>query len=208
MANLNARMEKIRSKKSLLLDMRTEGEISKEEFLEQRKKLDAELAKLTAEAEKQSSTIVLEQPEWEKIEAALEEILDLTQPKPSPDLIRKFVTQIVPDGKNNFRWYLNLDGCQPQQQNMVVEGRAKKATVTFSEEEPCAPLHTDTVIAYSALCHAVEDKNTCSLTTLHRLLSRADTHKQHDPRFFGTGDFLCLAVGFWMSRSRGFFSAL
>ena len=67
MANLNARMEKIRSKKSLLLDMRPEGEISKEEFLEQRKKLDAELAKLTAEAEKQSSTIVLEQPEWEKI---------------------------------------------------------------------------------------------------------------------------------------------
>ena len=177
MANLNARMEKIRSKKSLLLDMRTEGEISKEEFLEQRKKLDAELAKLTAEAEKQSSTIVLEQPEWKKIEAALEEILDLTQPKPSPDLIRKFVTQIVPDGKNNFRWYLNLDGCQTCQQNMVVEGRAKKATVTFSEEEPCAPLHTDTVIAYSTLCHAVEDKNTCSLTTLHRLLSRANFPK-------------------------------
>lgn len=172
MANLNARMEKIRSKKSLLLDMRTEGEISKEEFLEQRKKLDAELAKLTAEAEKQSSTIVLEQPEWEKIEAALEEILDRTQPKPSPDLIRKFVVQIIPDGKNNFRWYLNLDGCQTFQQSMVVEGRAKKATVIFSEEEPCAPLHTDAVIAYSTLCHAVEDKNTCSLTTLHRLLSR------------------------------------
>ena len=37
--------------------------------------------------------------EWEKIQSALEEILDLSQPKPSPNLIRKFVSKIVPDGK-------------------------------------------------------------------------------------------------------------
>lgn len=69
--------------------------------------------------------------EWEKIQSALEEILDLSQPKPSPDLIRKFVSKIVPDGKNNFRWYLNLDGSNSTVQDIIVEGRKNKVTVTM-----------------------------------------------------------------------------
>ena len=64
--------------------------------------------------------------EWEKIQSALEEILNLSQPKPSPDLIRKFVRKIVPDGKNNFRWYLNLDGSNSTVQDIIVEGRKTK----------------------------------------------------------------------------------
>lgn len=176
LTSLNARIEKVKSKKALLLDMRTEGEITKEEFLSQRKKLDGELAKLTAEYEKQSQSglLELEQPEWEKIEAALEEILDFSQPEPSPDLIRKFVTQIVPDGKTDFCWYLNLDGQKITAVNMAVEGRKNKAIVSFADEEPCAPLHNGTVITLSALQCAVEGKNACSLATLHRLLSRAN----------------------------------
>ena len=160
--------------------MRTEGEITKEEFLSQRKKLDTELAKLTAEYEKQSQSnvIELEQPEWEKIEAALEEILDFSKPEPSPDLIRKFVTQIVPDGKTDFCWYLNLDGQKTTAVNMAVEGRKNKAIVSFADEEPCAPLHNGTVITFSALQCAVEDKNACSLATLHRLPSRVNGSTQ------------------------------
>lgn len=46
--NITARIEKIKTKKEMLLDMRTEGEITKEEFLSQRQKLDAELQTLTA----------------------------------------------------------------------------------------------------------------------------------------------------------------
>ena len=89
-----------------------------------------------------SNTVELEQPAWEKIQSALGEILDLSQPKPSPDLIRKFVRKIVPDGKNNFRWYLNLDGSNSTAQDIIVEGRKNKATVTMSPgEEETPPEH-------------------------------------------------------------------
>lgn len=162
MANLTARMERIKAKKETLLDMRTEGEITKEEFLSQRQKLDAELQKLTAEQERltQSNTIDLEQPEWGRIQDALEEILDLSQPKPSPDLIRKFVTQVVPAGKTNFCWYLNLDGRGSTAMDMTVEGRKNHANLTFGGEQ-YAPHEENGII---------DLKNACLCTTPHRQL--------------------------------------
>lgn len=40
LTNLTARMERLKAKKNTLLEMRTEGEITKEEFLEHRQNLD------------------------------------------------------------------------------------------------------------------------------------------------------------------------
>ena len=71
----------------------------------------------------------------------LEEILDLSEPTPSPDLIRKFVAQIVPEGKTNFQWHLNLDGNQTTHVGMTVEGRKNKAVVSFAAEGTCSPLY-------------------------------------------------------------------
>lgn len=135
-AAITAQMERVKTKKGTLLDMRTEGEITKEEFLAQRKKLDAELQKLTAEQERltQSNTIDLDQPGWGRIQDALEEILDLSQPKPNPDLIRRFVTRVVPNGKSDFSWYLNLDGRGTTAVDMTVEGRKNHAALTFGGE--------------------------------------------------------------------------
>lgn len=129
LANIRGRMEQIRTRKDRLVDMRTDGEITKEEFLAQRQKLDAELQRLSKKAE----SIDLGRPQWSRIEEALQEILDLSQPKPNPDLIRKFVSRIIPDGKSNFRWYLNLDGKNTIVQDMVVGGRKNHATVAFGE---------------------------------------------------------------------------
>lgn len=167
MANLTARMERLKAKKETLLDMRTEGEITKEEFLAQRQKLDAELQKLTEEQERltQSNTIDLEQPEWGRIQNALEEILDLSQPKPSPDLIRKFVTQVVPIGKTNFCWYLNLDGRGTTNLDMTVEGRKNHANLTFGGEHYAPPEENG----------IIDLKNACLCTTPHRLLSRVNS---------------------------------
>ena len=173
LTNLTVRMERIKQKKERLLDMRTDGEITKEEFLDQRQKLDAELQTLTAECETLShpSAITLDQPEWGKIQDALEEILNLSQPKPSPDLIRKFVTKIVPDGKTNFRWYMNLDGSNTTVQNMTVEGRKNKAVVTLCQAEvydtpdPRRVIHLQTIQTMTDF--------PSPLAIPHRLLSRA-----------------------------------
>jgi len=174
LTNITARMERIKQKKERLLDMRTDGEITKEEFLSQRQKLDTELQSLTTEYETLShpNVTTLEQPEWGKIQDALEEILDLSQPKPSPDLIRKFVTKIVPDGKTNFHWYMNLDGTNTTIQDMTVEGRKNKAVVTLCQAEaddtpdPRRVIHLQTIQTMSVF--------PSPLVMPHRLLSRAN----------------------------------
>ena len=53
------------SKKEMLLEMRTDGEITKQEFLDQRKKLDKELQELQAEYDSKAYNPVIEmdQPE-------------------------------------------------------------------------------------------------------------------------------------------------
>ena len=174
LSNLVGRMERIKSKKEMLLEMRTDGEITKQEFLDQRKKLDKELQNLQAEYDSKAHNPVIEmdQPEWSKIQAALEEILDLNQPTPSPDLIRKFVAQIVPEGKTNFQWHLNLDGNQTTHVGMTVEGRKNKAVVSFAAEGTCSPLAFGAVIEYPTLCRAAADKNAYLSAMQDRLQSR------------------------------------
>ena len=175
LVGITARMEQVKAKKERLLDMRTDGEITKEEFLAQRQKLDAELQKLTAEYEKliqDAKDTDFDQPQWSRIQEALEQILDLSQPKPSPDLIRKFVSRIVPDGKSNFRWYLNLDGGDAVVQDMIVEGRKNRAVVTMCAGEHDAPPDPDAVI---------DLQNTSILATPHRLLSRVNSQSQPRP---------------------------
>ena len=167
-------MERIKFKKEMLLEMRTDGEITKQEFLDQRKKLDKELQELQAEYDSNAHNPVIEmdQTEWGKIQAALEKILDLSEPTPSPDLIRKFVAQIVPEGKTNFQWHVNLDGNQTTHVGMTVEGRKNKAVVSFAAEGTCSPLAFGAVIEYPTLCRAATDKSAYLSAMQDRLQSR------------------------------------
>ena len=170
--NILARIERLNAKKETLLDMRAEGEITKEEYLHQKQKLETELLALMAEKDKLSkeTTAEPEMPQWGKIQNALSQVLDLSQPKPDPDLVRKFVSKIVPDGKNTFHWYLNLDGNSAIIQTVMVEGRKNQATVTAGVED--ASSVTATVIHIMALLAMAQEEKTCLLGQLHRLLSR------------------------------------
>ena len=74
----------------------------------------------------------------ETLHAAREKLNSITD-SPNPDLIRKFVTKIVPNGKTHFSWHLNLDGKNTCIQEMMVEGRKNHATVTFGVLDHSAP---------------------------------------------------------------------
>lgn len=165
LTNYDVRIEQLNRKKERLLDLRTDGEITKEEFLAQRSKLEAELQRLEtehSESEKEAVSYDALLPQWERIEKTLEEILDLSQPKPNPDLIRKFVSKIVPDGATKFHWYLNLDGNGDIEQNVTVNGRKNHATVTIGLEEPETPPDPEYIIAI---------KNARPIATPHKLRS-------------------------------------
>jgi len=103
---------------------------------------------------------------WDEIKETLTQVLDFSQPQVNPDLIRKFVSKIVPDGKNHFRWYMNLDGHDMTSLDVVTEGRKSNAVVTFDSGGDKPPLHTGDVITISQL----KEKKSSTLSILHRLL--------------------------------------
>ena len=161
-------IEKYRAKKNNLLDMRTDGEITKEEFAVQKQKIDAILADLENEyASMLQSEQEIRVPDlrWDEIKETLTQVLDFSQPQVNPDLIRKFVSKIVPDGKNHFRWYMNLDGHDTTSLDVVTEGRKSNAVVTFDSGGDKPPLHIGDVITISQL----KEKKSSTLSILHRL---------------------------------------
>ena len=163
-----SQIEKYRAKKNTLLDMRTDGEITKEEFAVQKQKIDAVLADLENEyASMLQSEQEIRVPDlrWDEIKETLTQVLDFSQPQVNPDLIRKFVSKIVPDGKNHFRWYMNLDGHDTTSLDVVTEGRKSNAVVTFDSGGDKPPLHTGDVITISQL----KEKKSSTLSILRRL---------------------------------------
>ena len=171
-----SQIEKYRAKKNTLLDMRTDGEITKEEFAVQKQKIDAVLADLENEyASMLQSEQEIRVPDlrWDEIKETLTQVLDFSQPQVNPDLIRKFVSKIVPDGKNHFRWYMNLDGHDTTSLDVVTEGRKSNAVVTFDSGGDKPPLHTGDVITISQL----KEKKSSTLSILHRLLFAINTNQ-------------------------------
>ena len=105
---------------------------------------------------------------WDEIKETLTQVLDFSQPQVNPDLIRKFVSKIVPDGKNHFRWYMNLDGHDTTSLDVVTEGRKSNAVVTFDSGGDKPPLHTGDVITISQL----KEKKSSTRSILRRPLSK------------------------------------
>lgn len=118
--------------------MRTEGDITTEEYRNRRKKLDKELATYEQELEEQSIAVETTPEDglnWEKIAAALNEMLDFSSSKVDDSIVDKFVARIIPQGNNRFAWFMNLSGLEPEQIDMVVEGRKNQPTVYIKENK-------------------------------------------------------------------------
>ena len=151
--------------------MRTEGEITKEEFVQQKDKIDREILDLETEYYEKSKLAEeskADEPCWDKIIAALNEMIDFSKPELDREVYEKFVSRIVPDGKNKFRWYLNLRGDEDYEVDAEVEGRKNRAVVTFDEVADNQP-------GYGSLISINELRKTQTpdrIRTLHRQLLR------------------------------------
>ena len=79
-------------------------------------------------------------------------MIDFSNPQIDRHIIRKFVSKIVPNGRNHFRWYMNLDGKDTTTLDMVTEGRKNNAVISFNDdEEDEPPLHIGDVIGLTEL---------------------------------------------------------
>lgn len=93
-----------------LISMRVDGEISKEQFQALHKKAEAELAALNEELVRLNSAFA-EAPDtlnMERIEAALDSILDFSGPSIDDSILEKFVCRITPIDNVHYRWDLNF----------------------------------------------------------------------------------------------------
>lgn len=91
--------------------MRTEGEITKDEYLSMREKIDKQIVDLKVELdsiqeESDNKTDIVNH--YEEIKIALEEAIDFSQSKLPDYIIDRFVNQITPVDNNTYRWFINI----------------------------------------------------------------------------------------------------
>ena len=167
-----ANIEKLKSKKDILLDMRSDGEITKEEFLKKKEDIDKKISQLTAEYEKDDCPTESDEAGLElgKIESALNELIDFSKPVLPREIYQKFVSKVTPYSKTHYRWYLNLDGKGAQTADVKVNGRKSNAAVAFCDEGEIPPVHFKEIIFFNILKQGIKNKKSFFVATLHRQL--------------------------------------
>ena len=156
-------IEKIKSKKNILLDMRTSGEITKDEFLEQKEVLNKKLSLLESELQNCIEIDTKQiQIDYDEILKSLNEIVNFSNSKMDRELLQRFIAKVVPNGENHFIWYLNLDGKSDTQLNVDIVGNKKNALVSIDESGDTSPLHISDILYFN-------DKKSFTVETLHRL---------------------------------------
>lgn len=165
-----ANIEKLKSKKDILLDMRSDGEITKEEFLKKKEDIDKKISQLTAEYEKDDCPTESDEAGLElgKIESALNELIDFSKPVLPREIYQKFVSKVTPYSKTHYRWYLNLDGKGAQTADVKVNGRKSNAAVAFCDEGEIPPVHFKEIIFFNILKQGIKNKKSFFVATLHR----------------------------------------
>lgn len=105
------KIEKLERRKRGLLDMRADGEITKEEYAVKRNEYETQINKLNvsiAEAETSQIASADYNKKINSIKQALEKILDLSQPKLNRDIVDGFVWRLVHISDNEFDIYLSM----------------------------------------------------------------------------------------------------
>lgn len=174
-----SQMERIKSKKNILLEMRTDGEIDKDEYLAQKAKLDKQLDDLQKEYEAiETAKEIAASPEicWDTIQETLEQIIDFDVPKLDDELLKRYISRVVPIDKTHFIWYLNIGEDNLTELDAVVEGRKNNAVVYFDGEGEHPPIHEGDKLPFSMLEKADKAKKSSLLPILHRPLLRKWTN--------------------------------
>lgn len=140
-------LEKLKNKLRNLINMRADGEISKEDFAEMKAGLEEEIKALTDEIEKNNSED--REKEMQLYDEAavaefLESILSFSPDSLDKDFTDRFVHQIIQQGDDHFAWVLNLDGGEKQTIIAKIQGRKGKGKVELNAPEDCGTTEAKT----------------------------------------------------------------
>lgn len=158
---IELKKQKVQNRISNLIEMRTDGEISKDEYFIMRKKLDDQLTQLNEELDSykdEVDTVETLKDKLKIIEQVLNETIDFTQPKLPEYIIERFVQRVTPLDNNMFKWYISIDGLNgdggnPNDNNegeviIGVTGRRGTAKIIDERGEISLPTYQNSTGSY------------------------------------------------------------
>ena len=160
------KLEKTNQKLNNLIEMRADGEISREEYLVAREKLDKEIEKLRIEIQNKPENKVQE-IDLEAVRECLNNLIDFNSGAIEHAIIEQVVCRIVPVSDTMFEWYIGLEDAAKAKARLSVEGRKTNAVVTLEEIMEISSLHRQ----------LGEGKKSSPGTLLHRQQLRINNKK-------------------------------
>ena len=160
---VDIKIEKLRNRLENLVEMRADGEITKESFAASTAKAEAEIAEL----EKMKATATTEAeplPEinLDVIKSKLDTIIDFSEPTITEDIIDLCISSVKPVDDNRFEWTVKLS--DEKESNIIcsVSGRKTNPAAEIEGESPLT--YQICFINFGAI------KNTAQGGALHRQL--------------------------------------
>ena len=124
---IDAQIEKSEKKLKNLIEIYTDGQINKDEFLSMRQAYDEELKKLKEQKNsfgKQQEIVDNCILDMSGIAKALAQMVDMSNPDLSKDLLNEVVTSIVPQNKK-YVWNYRIDGNTAKTVDYIADGTKK-----------------------------------------------------------------------------------
>lgn len=135
---LQAQLAKAKEKKQNILDMRAEGELTKEEYTEMRKKADEDILRLEKQIQNCDNQKGLQDNLFDSlsgIEQTLKQITDFDSGQIDKTLIAKVVESIEVVNENKFIWNVRCSESCSAKVGCTVSGRKNKAIVNIEDFE-------------------------------------------------------------------------
>lgn len=135
---IKLKIEKLRKRIDNLIEMRADGEISKEDFLRKRDEILSEMSEL--ESKLNDDNMDSDSPESierkiEVIENALREVIDFSQAKLPRYVIDKFISKVEVLDNDLFRWHIKFPSPDGSHVDTHIEGRKNKSTAEIVSEK-------------------------------------------------------------------------
>ena len=134
---VQAQIDRLHKRINGLVEMRADGDISKEEYNKKRAEVETEIAKLETELTEPAEDTQEERNT--KLNGIIDTLKGLVcnQGKGvSDDLIKRLVSKVVPVGNNTFEWYLDLSKKNKAKATISVNGRKNKEVIKLEEIIP------------------------------------------------------------------------
>ena len=148
------------------VEMRADGDLTKEEYTAKRSQAEAEISKLEAElAEPEEADHAEREAKLNSIIATLKSLVQTKDGKVDENIIKRFIAKVVPVGNNTFEWYIDLDKKHHAKAILSTTGRKNNSTIKLEEISAISP-------SFSAFLPLFQ--NSPLSATSHRLPSRAN----------------------------------